>query len=584
MWSTRTRLSARRWLKHVTLAVALSSSFTATLTGCGEIEGEGELAEVHAVRNVLRADETVIAAESVPYGLRARAATLVEQRRQLGEFEGARLGEKAFVYFRPDVEGPAYYEFEVLREGEPSGFVLVSTGRHDHPVAHWSAEGEAMGRQLTARAEGAITRLYKLDVLSYAAEGVEGEVVAQLGNLPQRQYGLDHDSEANLVHHRAEPVASDPDAEDGVRFELTSEGEDPQSLVIEPFERFEDLKAEYAEMFAAPLEALRDNAAHEWEVEDLVADYGEGVKAGEVFVVPLVDGAEYEIDGPGLDVVQVEEVEGPGGRRLDITLVELTEEELDIEIMIHHNQGSTRQLLFTRPVTEEDLAEMGINQWRTTAEWAAGRSDDQRHYNQHMAANCYIGCGSVAWGMLFGWGDKKAADGHYKWSGRWGLYRKNGGRGADAVAPENNEYGVRQMHSELARHMGTYCVINNQAATNPWDMHKAWRYLTGRTGTTLSTDYNALTISEDRIRRIAAGHIIHNKTPSIIGTGFVASAHYPMAWKYRIQTRTVRRCFFWCWNDVETRYEFHINKGWGGNGDGWIPADTWFAGTIYHNR
>jgi len=26
---------------------------------------------------------------------------------------------------------------------------------------------------------------------------------------------------------------------------------------------------------------------------------------------------------------------------------------------------------------------------------------------------------------------------------------------------------------------------------------------------------------------------------------------------------------------------FYVNNGWGGSGNGWVPASTWFAGEIY---
>jgi hypothetical protein len=50
-------------------------------------------------------------------------------------------------------------------------------------------------------------------------------------------------------------------------------------------------------------------------------------------------------------------------------------------------------------------------------------------------SGCAVGCGPVAWAILFGWGDRQAAQGNAYWAGRNGLYRQNGGRGADAVAP-----------------------------------------------------------------------------------------------------------------------------------------------------
>lgn len=574
------RLSAR-WLKSIIFSVAVAQGGLA-LTGCGEIEGPSDEI-VASEAHLLRADETVVSASSLPYDLRMRAATVLARAQLEGALEGAAFGEKSFVYARPDVEGPAYYELEIYQEGEPSGFILLSTGRHDHPVAHWSDQGESLGRQIMAQAEGEVAQLYKLDVLSYAAVDREGRLVASLGNLPQRQRGVaaPEEAEGRIVEHHAVPVASDPEAEEGVRFELEVSGEDDARIEIEPFEDFRALEAEYAEIFAAPLEALRRSAEAEWSDEALIEAYGEGIRHGEIFPLPLLDEAEYEIFGPGLEVVEVDEVEGPGGRRLELRVAEATAEELDLAVVVHHRElGEITHRLFVRPLTEEDMAEQGVDRWSTAYGAVAGTADDQRVYYQHKYNGCAVGCGPVAWSMLFGWGDKKADDNDARWRHRWGLYRADGGYGADDVAPKYQRRGVERMHEELGRRMGTFCV-GAQAATLPGDMSKARGYLSGRTGTRLRTQYNIFTIAEGYLRDSAIRSIKYDHAPAIIGTGFVASAHYPLAWKYRRQVRTVRRCFFACWSDHQTRHQFYVNQGWGGGGNSWVPADTWFAGRIY---
>jgi len=59
--------------------------------------------------------------------------------------------------------------------------------------------------------------------------------------------------------------------------------------------------------------------------------------------------------------------------------------------------------------------------------------------------------------MLFGWGDYQAAIGNPYWAPRNGLYRVNGGYGADAVAPLFRDAGVTNMTWEIRNRIGTFC-------------------------------------------------------------------------------------------------------------------------------
>ena len=57
------------------------------------------------------------------------------------------------VLYRLDVDGPAYYEFRVTEEEQRLGFIVVSTGRHDFPVPHWSSRGSSPTELLDEEAE-----------------------------------------------------------------------------------------------------------------------------------------------------------------------------------------------------------------------------------------------------------------------------------------------------------------------------------------------------------------------------------------------------------------------------------------------
>jgi hypothetical protein len=180
--------------------------------------------------------------------------------------------------------------------------------------------------------------------------------------------------------------------------------------------------------------------------------------------------------------------------------------------------------------------------------------------------------------MLFGWADKQAASGNAYWAPRFGLYRQNGGYGADAVAPATMDAGVSAMTWEIRNRIGTFCAFGS-GATPPWSMGGASGYLAGRTGTRLDTHYDVFGIHEDRLREYARDSIRDRGTPAIIGTGWLT--HYPLAYGYAWRSRETQACFICPWTTTEYSRWFYVNQGWGGSGNGWVSAGTWFAGEIY---
>lgn len=146
------------------------------------------------------------------------------------------------------------------------------------------------------------------------------------------------------------------------------------------------------------------------------------------------------------------------------------------------------------------------------------------------------------------------------------------------ISPTSKTAGVNNVIEEIADDVGTFCIFG-QGATYPWEMSDASAYFVGRTGTSLTTHYNALGISEGRLREYARNSIRDRDTPAVIGTGWLS--HYPVAYGYAWQKRLVRKCFIFCWNETVYDRWFYVNQGWGGSGNGWVPAETWFAGEIY---
>lgn len=214
-----------------------------------------------------------------------------------------------------------------------------------------------------------------------------------------------------------------------------------------------------------------------------------------------------------------------------------------------------------------------------TIYWA-GTHEEQPEYNQLLIDDCHVGCGPVAWTLLFCWADRKAEAGDPYWRARWGLYRRDGGIGGNAMAPIDQDEGVNNVIREIHDQTHTFCFpTTDQGATLPSNMSLASYYLRRRSGTRLDTHWNTFSIPGHRLRRYARDSIRDRGTPAIIGTGFYD--HYPLAYGYAWDEVRVRRCFIACWYTTTKARWFYVNKGWGGYGNEWVEASTWFAGEIY---
>jgi len=204
------------------------------------------------------------------------------------------------------------------------------------------------------------------------------------------------------------------------------------------------------------------------------------------------------------------------------------------------------------------------------------------YYEQFTYEGCSVGCGPVAWTILFCWGDQEAERGNTYWNGRFGLYRKEGGRGENATAPgqdTSDNQGPRNVSREIHEQVNTFCTPDGQGATVPWDMAGAEQYLSGRTFTKLRINKNDFGFTTSGLRDCVRNSIIYRRTPAVIGTGWLS--HYAVAYGYRWRTRLVRKYFlWWSWLESVTDRQFKVNQGIPGRRSEWVPADTWFAGEI----
>ena len=125
-----------------------------------------------------------------------RAGQFVEDMRfdsAAANWKTARFGERVFELYRPDIEGVAYYEFTLINaEGENVGFLTVSNGQHEQPIANWSDKNNSPVLRLVEEVEGrgsVAARIYKLGETSYVVEDENGRMAARTKELPLKIVG-----------------------------------------------------------------------------------------------------------------------------------------------------------------------------------------------------------------------------------------------------------------------------------------------------------------------------------------------------------------------------------------------------------
>jgi hypothetical protein len=299
---------------------------------------------------------TRIAASQVPQAVRRRAAQHLESVREteMGvNARRARLAGEVSPIRRPDKTTVAYYEFEV----EPKGFIVVSTGLHDYPLPHWSFDEAPVTRRLEALAEASgktLARTYKLDALSYVGEDARGQMIGQIGPLPMLVDGLPGDLEQAAGKISAAVAAPDSKPEDDsnaqdVKHTVTTTGAKPPGIRFRPFESWPELKRTYGAGLRPFLDGLERQAAATWAIDDLVAEFGEGIMTGRPHRVALLEPqAEAVLAGEAADVVRLERIEKPGVPPvLELSAATTPfDREANLDLTISYASGLTERLSF----------------------------------------------------------------------------------------------------------------------------------------------------------------------------------------------------------------------------------------------
>lgn len=300
-----------------------------------------------------------VSVDAVPRETWRRVARHLEAvRGSLGQgAENARLADDVCPIHRPDIECVAYWEFEVhglpataprerSKKSSGTGFILATAGRHDVPIPHWSLTMEPPSRALEGRADGKpIHRMLKLDALTYAAEDRDAGLIAHIGQMPMRLEDVRAEHRTEIASAKA--VRTTEAHDDGAPAKLRRLRRESAQPRLAAWSSWKALRRGYAREYRPQLAALAERAAAAWEIEDLVAEHGEGIHEGESLTIPLLRPGKVSVCGEGARVVTATPNDcGPPAITLKIGDVPTGAAEIPFEVVIRYEKLDVETLEF----------------------------------------------------------------------------------------------------------------------------------------------------------------------------------------------------------------------------------------------
>jgi len=306
--------------------------------------------------------------EKVPTGVWRLAARHLEVIRGAPSSAGAQaalLGPEACPLYRPDVKGVAYWEFELVglkraaprgvkspRLGTGTGFVVVAAGRHDVPVSHWSLDRNPPSRALEQQfadpaGVSAVAMVWRIDSLCYVAEDEGRKYLGHLGQFPPLvQFPA---AALKLGSYPGSSVAAPASSgrDDGRPGKLlvTAGGRKPPSVKLQRWGSWAKVKQGYRAAFAHQLAAQKSRAAGRWEIEDLLAKFGQGIHAGTSLVVPLLKPGKAAIAGDGIKLVRMGILDRPGAPAVELNALDSeTKGEVHFTLELSYTDGTSESL------------------------------------------------------------------------------------------------------------------------------------------------------------------------------------------------------------------------------------------------
>lgn len=501
--------------------------------------------------------------DQIPARSRQIAQQHLDDNRDIGgdnAWENAELAPVVFPMYNPAVQGPAYFEFKVVRkpelpaEGalgaqlpaqrlplENRGFILVSATRNDFPIVSYATEGRTRTEMLREMAGSTGVRIFRFDTTFHVAENAAGEMVAHLGSEPFKY----PDSICDYFGQEFDHIVDEQGVQDP---------EGAPDLTGEAFESYAAFKQAYLESeYLKRARRIRaEQATLKWDLYDGISeDNVLGVLVNNEVIIAQEQKIESFIVGdPSLATITIlSQGLSITGKKPGATV---------LHIMIDDAESQVYALIVTEEGTLSPDKPTG---WGSYSTYYAGTWSDQRKYEQKFLSSegCYTGCGAVAWAMLYGWFDYKGM--------------------ADLIAPSGtgnaseywNAYAGDCIYTTRG-YINSYCVFT-ACATNPWDMPDGYKWADTDRGIStysIATTYSVPCFPTDGCRDRAIQSIRYGGKPAIIGL-WCLSAHYCVAYGYRYREYTAAGFTLW------TDHDFKCNLGWGGSSPSWETGSVWYG-------
>lgn len=265
--------------------------------------------------------------EQVPIKDRRRAArllmSLLISSEENQDLTSAHFGQEVTPLYRPDVDGIAYWEFEIegistvmpSSDGDVTGFdrgfLIISTGTHDVPIPHFSLDLAPPSRRLELF-DQPIERIIKLDSLCYAAEDARGQLIGHIGTMPPKLEvlpptpGRTHLGWATTLSRSKGVGRAADDKDDSFRKSPTRKSREQRPIRARQWESWEETKRGYRESYDTMLGALAERAEHPWKMEELTEKFGQGIRSGETLSLPMLGDGRFTVSGAGSKFVRAE--------------------------------------------------------------------------------------------------------------------------------------------------------------------------------------------------------------------------------------------------------------------------------------
>ena len=156
----------------------------------------------------------------------------------------------------------------------------------------------------------------------------------------------------------------------------------------------------------------------------------------------------------------------------DIAVVFRGRQSVDFKLRVEQASGPVNVKHYSLDTTKH--RQKRSKEYKDYSSWSTKSIPNESYfpnYWQHTTEDdCYVGCGPVAWAMIFGYYDRRS---HYMSStygtGSQGLYRcdSDGASGSNScTAPSSSSSDVSRMKKyieKIAKTLGTWCIFTNGA-------------------------------------------------------------------------------------------------------------------------